>query len=77
MEGLPHRGVPQPDEEDGHYDVVKQEADEAMEDATPPAIDNLPPEYHAVLATWYDEDALPRPVFEAAKADIEASFLDL
>jgi hypothetical protein len=48
-----------------------------MDDATPPAIDNLPLEYHAVLATWYDEDALPRPVFEAAKADIEASFLDL
>jgi hypothetical protein len=42
--GLRGPGLP-PDEEDDHYNMVKQEADEAMEDAAPPAAGVLPPEY--------------------------------
>jgi hypothetical protein len=55
-----------PDEEDGDdYDIVKEEADEAMEDAAllgigdlSPGIEDLHPKYQAVIAAGYDKDAL-------------------
>jgi hypothetical protein len=38
-------------------DMVNKDADEAMKDAAPPGASDLPPEYQAVLAAGYDEDA--------------------
>jgi hypothetical protein len=66
-----------PDEEDDDYDVVKKEADEAIEDAAPPNAGNLPPEYQPVLAAGYDEDALLQQVLEASKANEYRTFPDL
>jgi hypothetical protein len=58
---------PSPDEEDEDdedYNVVKEEADVAMEDAAPPPSDgDLPPEYHTVVAAGYDEEALLQQAF--------------
>jgi hypothetical protein len=65
MAGLPRRGLPPPPEEDEEeeeddddYDIVKKEADKAMVVATPPGVGDLPPEYQAILAASYDENAL-------------------
>jgi hypothetical protein len=38
--------------------MVKQEADEAMEDAALPGAGDLPAEYEAILAAGYYEEAL-------------------
>jgi hypothetical protein len=38
------------DEEDDDYNIVKEEADEATEDAAPPDAGNLLPEYQALWA---------------------------
>jgi hypothetical protein len=38
--------------------VIKQEADEAMEDAAMPSAGDVLPEYEALLASGYDEEAL-------------------
>jgi hypothetical protein len=68
------------DEEEDHdddYGVIKEEADEAMADATPPGAGNLPPQYQAVLADGYDEQALLQQVLEASKADEDHTLLDL
>jgi hypothetical protein len=52
---LPHRGLP-PDEEDeeedndNDFDVVKEEANQAMAAAVLPGAEDLPPEYQAVVA---------------------------
>jgi hypothetical protein len=54
------------DEEDSHYDMVKQEADEAMEDAAPPGAGDLPAEYEAIIAVGYDEEALLQQELEAS-----------
>jgi hypothetical protein len=52
--------------------LVKEEADEAMADATLPGVDDLPSEYQAVLVAWYDL----QQVLEASKADEDAAFPD-
>jgi hypothetical protein len=68
------RRVP-PDEEDEDYHVVREEADVAMEDPTlPSGAGDLPPEYQAVVAGGYDEEALLQQVLEASKADEDARF---
>jgi hypothetical protein len=54
--------------------MVKEEADEAMEDTAPPGTDDLSPEYQAVLTTGYNEDALLQQVLEASKADEDRAF---
>jgi hypothetical protein len=41
----PSRTSPSPDDEDGHYDMVKQEADNGMEDTAVLAAAYLPLEY--------------------------------
>jgi hypothetical protein len=70
MGGLRGPGLPpSPDEPDDHYDIGKQEADDAMED--------LPPEYQVVLAAGYDEDTLLQQVLETSKADEDRAFPDL
>jgi hypothetical protein len=48
-----------------------------MEDAAPPGVGDLPPEYQEVLAAGYDEDALLQQVLEASKADEDRVFPDL
>jgi hypothetical protein len=57
--------TPSPDEEDKEedddhddYDVVKEEADQAMTVFVPPGAGDLPSEYQAVVAAGYNEDAL-------------------
>jgi hypothetical protein len=66
------RRVP-PDEDDEDYHVVKEEDDVAMEDAAPPpSVGDLPPEYQAVVAGGYDEEALLQLVLEASKASEDA-----
>jgi hypothetical protein len=74
--GLPRRGAPLPLDEEGddNYDVVKEEANEAMEDTAPSGTGELSPEYKAVLATSYDEEALQQQVLEASKADDDRAF---
>jgi hypothetical protein len=57
--------------------VVKEEANEALEDTAPPGAGNLPPEYHAILAVGYDEDTLLQQVLEAYKANEDARFPNL
>jgi hypothetical protein len=76
--GVPHRRVP-PDEEDNDddFDVIKEEASEAIEYAAPPSTGNPPPEYQPVLAAGYDEDALLQQVLKASKADEDRAFPDL
>jgi hypothetical protein len=59
-----------PDKEDDDYHIVKEEADEAMEDAAPPGAEDLPPEYQAI------EDVLLQQVLEASKAYEEKAFFD-
>jgi hypothetical protein len=70
-----------PDKEDKDnkdYHVVKEEADVAMEDAAPPqGAGVLPPEYQAVVAGGYDEEALLQQVLKASKAEEDARFPDL
>jgi hypothetical protein len=74
---------PAPDEEDDQYDlqednvIIKQEDDEAMDDAAAPGIGNLPPAYKVVLAAGYDEEALIQQVLEASKVGEDAAFPDL
>jgi hypothetical protein len=65
-----------PDEEDDddNYDIVNEEADEAMAVAAPPGVGDLPPEYQAILAASYVDDALLQHVLEASKADEDAAF---
>jgi hypothetical protein len=67
------------EEDDDHddYDVVKEEADQAMTVFIPPGAEDLPPEYQAVVAAGYDEDALLQQVLEASKADEDERFPDL
>jgi hypothetical protein len=46
-----------------------------MEDAAPPpGAGDLPPEYQAVVAAGYDEEALLQQVLEASKADEDKIF---
>jgi hypothetical protein len=72
--GTRGRRVP-PDEDDEDYHIVKEEAVVAMEDAAPPSgAGDLPPEYQAVVAGGYDEEALLQQVFEASKADEDACY---
>jgi hypothetical protein len=66
-----------PNEEHDHYDMVKQEAVEAMEDAASPGANDLPLEYQTVPAATYDKDALLQQVLEASKADEDGRFPDL
>jgi hypothetical protein len=80
MGRVPRRGFP-PDEEDEDYPVVKEEADEAMEDAAlpcggdvPPGAVDLPSEYQAVVAACYDGEALLQQVLEASKANEDKIF---
>jgi hypothetical protein len=68
---------PSPDEPYDHYDIVKQEANEAMEDAAPPGVGDLPPEYQGVLAVGYGEDTFLQQVLEASKANEDRAFPDL
>jgi hypothetical protein len=74
---VPRRGFPITDEEDDDddYHVIKEEADQAMEDATPPGAGDLPPEYQAVVVAGYDEEALLQQVLDASKADEDKIFL--
>jgi hypothetical protein len=67
MGRVPRRGFPpdEEDEDDEDYPIVKEEADEAMEDAAPPCggdvplgTVDLPSEYQAVVAACYDGEAL-------------------
>jgi hypothetical protein len=46
------------EEDDDHddFDVVKEDADQAMAAAVPPGAGDLPPEYQAVVAAGYDEE---------------------
>jgi hypothetical protein len=44
-EAYPSRISPEEEDDDDDYDVVKEEAHEAMEDAAPPGADDLPPKY--------------------------------
>jgi hypothetical protein len=49
-----------------------------MEDAAPPqGAGDLPPEYQAVVAGGYDEEALLQQVLKASKPDKDARFPDL
>jgi hypothetical protein len=73
---------PSPDEEDEDYHVVKEKADEAMEDAAPPCDGDVPPgvgdlplDYQAVMAGGYDEEAMLQQVLEASKADEDKVYL--
>jgi hypothetical protein len=46
--------------------MVKQEADEAMEDAAPPGAGDLPAEYEAIIDVGYDKEALLQQESEAS-----------
>jgi hypothetical protein len=83
--GLRGRRVPpdEEDEEDEDYHVVKEEADVAMEDTTPPrggdvplSAGDQPPVYQALMAGGYDEEALLQQVLEASKADEDKAYPD-
>jgi hypothetical protein len=67
MGGARGRRVPpdEEDEDDENYHVVKEEA---MEDV-PPGAGYMPPEYQALVAGGYDDDALFLQALEASKAD--------
>jgi hypothetical protein len=67
------------EEDDDHddYGVVNEEADQAMTVSVPPGAGDLPPEYQAVVAAGYDEDALLQQVLEESKADEDKRFPDL
>jgi hypothetical protein len=59
-----------PDEEDDDdYNIIKEEADEAIEDAALSSTSNLPLEYLIVLAAGYDKYALLQQVLETSKAN--------
>jgi hypothetical protein len=75
--GAHGRRVPPDEEEDDDedYHVVREEANVAMEDvALPPGAKDLPPEYQAVVAAGYDEEALLQHVLEASKDDEDARY---
>jgi hypothetical protein len=83
--GIHGRRVPPPpnedDDDDKDYHVVNEEADVAMEDAAPPrggdvlpGAGDLPPEYQALVAGGYDEEALLQQVLEASKADEDKAY---
>jgi hypothetical protein len=57
--------------------MVKQEANEAMEDAAPPGAGDLPLEYQAVLAAGYNKDALQQQVLEVSKAEEDRAYPNL
>jgi hypothetical protein len=63
------------DEDDEDYHIVREEADMAMEDAAlPSGLGDLPPEYQAVVAAGYDEEALLQQALEASTADKDRIF---
>jgi hypothetical protein len=64
---LPSYHLNKEDEDDENYHIVKEEA---MEDVLPGA-GYLPPEYQALMAGGYDEEALLLQALEASKADEE------
>jgi hypothetical protein len=66
---LPPDEADEEEEDDDHFDIVKEEAGQAMEAAVPLGIGDLPPEYQAVVAVGYDEEALLQQVLEASKVD--------
>jgi hypothetical protein len=59
------------------YDIIKEEADQAMAGAIPSGVGDLPPDYRACVAAGYDEDALLQRDLEASKADEDERFPDL